>query len=72
MNYNNNDLITKLTHASNTIAKASRSGSGNFIIASTQVANAINELSDKMLEEARQKKFEKRKRTIDKLLKSES
>lgn len=69
---NDEDLIAKLIHASNVISNSARRGCGNFVVTSAEVAKTINELSDKILEEARQKKFKKRKLVIDKLLKSES
>jgi len=59
----NEDVIDKLIKASNKIDKASRSGCGNFIIASPKVCESLNELAE------RQEIIAKRKALNNKLQK---
>jgi hypothetical protein len=60
------DLISKINEASNIISKKNRTGSGNYIVTSPTVANALKEMYDNY------EKYEKRKRIIEKLLKGNS
>ncbi len=62
---NQNDLISKITQAANHINSANIRGSANYIVTSSFFAEALCEIE-------RKEKFEKRKRIIDKILKSGS
>ncbi len=61
-----NNLIAKITEASNIISKKNRESSANYIVTSPAVANALKEIY------ANIEKYEKRKRVIEKLLKGNS
>ncbi len=62
---NNEELISKLIIASNTIHYASLNNNANYIVTSPEIATILNEI-------ATSEKYKKRKQVIEKLLKSSS
>jgi len=53
---NDYDLYNKILKSANTIAKNTRSGSGNFMIINSQVAEALNGID---MQEQRKKKMKR-------------